>query len=362
MDLVRNPKDSAYKKFSAQLLQWNREANNRQMPWKGEKDPYRIWLSEIILQQTRVEQGLDYYRRFIAAFPTVHDLAAAPELQVFKLWEGLGYYSRCRNLMATARYVSGSLGGVFPTDLHGLLQLKGVGPYTAAAIASFAYNLPHAVLDGNVFRVLARIGDEDTPSDTTEGKKLFARLAQETLPEGQAAEYNQAIMDFGATVCKPAPDCADCFFNKDCRAFFSGRQLLLPVKLKQTLVRERWFHYYIISDPGHRFALRQRTARDIWQHLYEFPLVETGPEATAAEALGQLQKSYGLTEAHFLPHEEPAAFRQRLSHQLIHFTFTSLQLRQPHDLPGVSWVKKSELKAYPFPRTLKKVLEGVPEA
>src|SRR5579859_1431456 len=195
--------------FTKTLLGWNSSGNFREMPWKGEKDPYKVWLSEVILQQTRVQQGWAYYEKFINAFPTIKDLAAALEQKVFKLWEGLGYYSRCRNLIATARKISDEYNGRFPHTYEEILALKGVGPYTAAAIASFAYNLPHAVVDGNVVRVLARFFGITTAADTTSGKKQFAELATALLDPSQAGIYNQAIMDFGATVCTPRnPQCA----------------------------------------------------------------------------------------------------------------------------------------------------------
>jgi A/G-specific adenine glycosylase len=200
--------------FAEALLRWDDTGNDRPMPWKGEKDPYRIWLSEVILQQTRVEQGWAYYEKFIRTFPTVQELAAAPEAAVFKLWEGLGYYSRCRNLIAAARRITDDHEGRFPATYEAILNLPGVGPYTAAAIASFAYNLPFAVVDGNVYRVLARIFNNDMPIDSTEGKRWFAAKAQELLPAGSAGAYNQALMDFGATICKPVPECAHCFFKK----------------------------------------------------------------------------------------------------------------------------------------------------
>jgi A/G-specific adenine glycosylase len=189
--------------FTKKLMKWNQSSNNRAMPWKGEKDPYKIWLSEIILQQTRVEQGLGYYERFVKKFPTIKHLAKAPEQEVFKLWEGLGYYTRCKNLIATATFISKEKKGKFPDDYESILSLKGVGPYTAAAIASFAYNLPHAVIDGNVFRVLSRYFGISTPVDTAAGKKMYALLAKELLDKDEPGLYNQAIMDFGAVVCKP---------------------------------------------------------------------------------------------------------------------------------------------------------------
>ena len=191
------------KYFSKRLLHWNKIQNKRAMPWKGEKDPYKIWLSEIILQQTRVEQGWNYYNRFVSTFPNIKKLAAAPEEKVFKLWEGLGYYTRCKNLIATAKFIAKEKQGEFPNAYNEILDLKGVGPYTAAAIASFAFNLPHAVVDGNVFRVLARFFGIETATDSTTGKKLFSGLAEELLDKKLPGIYNQAIMDFGAMICKP---------------------------------------------------------------------------------------------------------------------------------------------------------------
>src|SRR5215203_1506376 len=193
--------------FAGLLLQWNRHQNTRKMPWKGEKDPYKIWLSEIILQQTRVEQGLKYYEKFITVFPDINKLAATKDEKIYKLWEGLGYYSRCKNLIETTRFISKKLHGKFPVAFEDILSLKGVGNYTASAIASFAYDLPYAVVDGNVFRVLSRVFDIETTIDTTEGKRLFSTIAKTLLPEGRAGEYNQAVMDFGATICKPLPQC-----------------------------------------------------------------------------------------------------------------------------------------------------------
>ena len=201
--------------FTNKLLQWNKRENIRSMPWKGEKDPYKIWISEIILQQTRVQQGVAYYNRFIKAWPTIKSLAKATEQEVYKLWEGLGYYSRCRNLIASAKYINDELGARFPEKYEDILSLKGIGDYTAAAIASFAFNQPYAVVDGNVFRVLARFFGIKTPVDTTEGKKLFRKLANELIDKKNPGEYNQAIMDFGAVVCKPVlPKCNECPLQK----------------------------------------------------------------------------------------------------------------------------------------------------
>jgi A/G-specific adenine glycosylase len=337
--------------FRSGLLHWNDQDNKRQMPWKGEKDPYKIWLSEIILQQTRVEQGLGYYQRFVQTFSNVHTLAAAPEQQVFKLWEGLGYYSRCKNLIATAKHISKESGGVFPNTYEGILALKGIGPYTAAAIASFAYDLPYAVLDGNVFRVLSRIFAIDTPIDAAEGKKQFSMLAQETLDKERPGAYNQAIMDFGATVCKPVPECAQCFFKHSCRAFLQNKQAQLPVKGKAAALKERWFHYVVLQY-GNEIAIRQRTAKDIWQNLYEVLLLEASGKEDKHTILLQLQKSYGLKEDDYEVISAAANATQKLSHQKIFFSFIHLRLHRKKEVEGLVWVSEKDLGGYPFPKTL----------
>lgn len=343
--------------FVQGLLNWNKNDNHRPMPWKGEKDPYKIWLSEIILQQTRVEQGLAYYNRFVAAFPTVQQLAAAPEQQVFKLWEGLGYYTRCKNLIATARYITGELNGIFPKGFENILALRGVGPYTAAAIASFAYNLPHAVLDGNVFRVLSRVFDVELPIDTTEGKKYFTSLAQQVLPKDKAGEYNQALMDFGATVCKPQPECARCFFNAKCAAFALNKQAALPVKEKKLKTKVRWFHYIILQH-GDAVAIRQRTEKDIWQQLYEVVLIEGDKKWDKAHVLQQLQKSYNILPQQYEVISAAANTTQKLTHQTIHFSFIHLALQQPVRVNGFSFISKQALPQYPFPKTLQAFLHN----
>ena len=261
--------------FFESLIKWNRNENKREMPWKGEKDPYKIWISEIILQQTRVQQGLAYYNRFIKTWPDIKSLAAATEQEVYKLWEGLGYYSRCRNLIASAKYINDKLGGRFPEKYEDILSLKGIGNYTAAAIASFAFNQPYAVVDGNVVRVLARFFGIEVPVDTTEGKKLFSALAANLIDKINPAEYNQAIMDFGAVVCKPAqPLCDDCPLQKKCIAYQKKSVNILPVKEKTISKRERFFNYLVVKQ-GIKYMLNKESDKDIWQNLYEFILVET---------------------------------------------------------------------------------------
>jgi A/G-specific adenine glycosylase len=344
--------------FTKGLLQWNKTQNRREMPWKGEKDPYKIWLSEIILQQTRVEQGLSYYERFIKTYPTIKDLANAPEQQVFKLWEGLGYYSRCKNLIAAAKHIASELKGIFPQTFETILSLKGVGSYTASAIASFAYNQPYAVLDGNVFRVLSRIFNIESPTDTTEGKKLFSYAAQKILPLKRAGEYNQAIMDFGATICKPMPECSSCFFNTHCHAFLEGKQLLLPVKSKRLIIKERWFNYILIRNKN-KYAIRQRTGKDIWQNLFEFVLIEENKKLTPKQVLSAFQKKYGVEENSYKTAKDIHLFKQRLSHQLIHFQFIIVELQKKVPFPEeIIWVAPSELSSYPFPKTLQQYIKS----
>jgi A/G-specific adenine glycosylase len=346
-------------KFVKNLLKWNKTKNGRQMPWKGEKDPYRIWLSEIILQQTRVEQGLAYYQRFIENYPCIKHLALAPEQEVFKLWEGLGYYSRCKNLIETARYIHNELNGAFPKDYDRILALKGIGSYTAAAISSFAYNLPYAVLDGNVFRVLSRIFDIETPIDTSDGKSIFARLAQSIIPDKNPAEYNQAMMDFGATICKRSPECPTCFFNTKCSAFIQGKQLSLPVKLKRVSVKTRWFTYVVVKHKQ-RYAIQQRTTKDIWQNLFEFCLIETKKALPLNQQLLMLNKHFEI-DADKTNLKQTAKFKQRLSHQLIHFQFIVTTASQVPKLPeNVIWVEASQLKNYAFPKTIQQYIQSYP--
>ena len=261
--------------FYKRLIQWYL-LNKRDLPWRNTTDPYAIWLSEIILQQTRVAQGLPYFVSFIDAFPTVFDLASADEDQVLKLWQGLGYYSRARNLHKTAKFIAQDLGGVFPDSYAGLLKLGGVGPYTAAAIASFSYDEAVPVVDGNVYRVLARHFGIETDIAHSSARVIFTEFAASLMPENEAANANQAIMEFGALQCVPRnPDCQKCVMQSTCVAFKVGKVNELPVKSKKKPVKIRHFNYLLIRDSLDKIALRKRTAKDIWQNLYEFPLIET---------------------------------------------------------------------------------------
>lgn len=320
------------------------------MPWKGEKDPYRIWLSEIILQQTRVEQGWDYYNRFISVFPTVEQLAKAPETKVFKLWEGLGYYTRCKNLIATAKIVNKQYGGKFPDKYEQILALKGVGPYTAAAIASFAFKLPHAVVDGNVYRVLSRFFGIDTAIDSVAGKKLFNKLADELLDKKQPGIYNQAIMDFGAVVCKPKlPLCGLCSLKTRCAALLEGKIAILPVKEKTIINKNRWFYYFLIEHDK-KIYLRKRLTKDIWQKLYEFVLIEEEKELklSKVQCLALVKKILQHDRFQIINISPP--YLQQLTHQTIKGRFIRVKTDEPLMLRGYKAVTYNQLQKLPFPK------------
>lgn len=314
--------------ISVLLLEWY-QRYGRNLPWRMTRDPYRIWLSEVILQQTRVAQGTDYYLRFVERFPTVQALAEASQDEVLKLWQGLGYYSRARNLHAAAQDVMARFGGVFPTNYADVRSLKGVGDYTAAAICSLAYDAPHAVLDGNVFRVLSRLFGVDIPIDTSAGKRFFAELAQSQLDKESPAVYNQAIMDFGALQCLPAqPRCEVCPFAAQCLAYQHDKVALLPVKQGKTAVRERWFNYLHIVC-GTETLLSRREAKDIWQGLYEFPLVESDcalsleelSQTAAYRALFRETEAVVVTNTFVMP-------KHQLSHQTIHAVYYRMEVNR----------------------------------
>ena len=336
--------------FTQHLLKWNKQDNTRQMPWKGEKNPYKIWLSEIILQQTRVEQGLNYYNRFIATFPSIHHLAAATETKVFKLWEGLGYYTRCKNLIATAKFISEELNGKFPDKYEEILQLKGVGPYTAAAISSFAFNLNYAVVDGNVFRVLSRYFGIATPIDSTDGKQLFTLLANILLDKKLPGIYNQALMDFGAVICKPQiPLCTACVLKTKCIAFKKEKVNQLPVKEKKIIKKTRWFYYLVIEYNGKQY-LRKRGAKDIWENLYEFILIENDG-VLAVEKLKELQqvKKLFAKNSFEVLHISPL-HKQILTHQTIVGQFIKIKTLKPLLDKAYQVFLPEEIDRLPFPK------------
>ena len=333
--------------FTTLLMEWNKGSNSRQMPWKGERDPYKIWLSEVILQQTRVEQGWKYYELFINTFPTITQLAAAKEETVFKLWEGLGYYSRCRNLIETAKRITLEYKGIFPDDYNKIRDLKGIGPYTAAAIASFAFDQPVAVVDGNVQRIIARYFGISTPTDSPAGKKLFNDLATALLDTEQPALFNQAIMDFGATVCKPVnPLCEICIQRNDCEAFKHGFVSTLPMKQKALKKTSRWFYYFII-DTGHYILVRKRTEKDIWQNLHEFVLLETDePIEDQSTFYEFLQSKFGRE---FIITNVSKLFRQQLTHQTIQGKFIEVRLSEDAPITGYQKLTRKQFAKLAFP-------------
>ena len=331
--------------FAATLLQWFKN-NGRSLPWRETKDAYAIWLSEVILQQTRIVQGMSYWERFMAQWPTVNDLAAATENEVLKAWQGLGYYSRARNLHTAAQQVM-ELGG-FPQTFKELKTLKGVGDYTAAAIASIAFGEPVAVVDGNVYRVLSRYFGIDTPIDSTEGKKEFHALAQSLLPINEPADYNEAIMDFGATQCTPnSPHCSACPLCETCVAFHEQRINELPVKSKKVKQRERHFTYLYIEYEG-KIAIHQRGAGDIWQGLWEFP---------QAEQLASSEDSAWKNEAQLLQ----KGVKHILTHQIL---LADIYLWRPKNRPQLLsefiWIEKQDLENYALPRLIEILLKAVP--
>lgn len=344
-------KSNKNRKFTEILLLWHDTENLRSMPWKQVKDPYKIWLSEIILQQTRVEQGTGYFLRFVEKYPTVHDLANAASNDVFKLWEGLGYYSRCKNLIETARFISTDLKGVFPNSYENILKLKGVGPYTAAAIASFAFDAQYAVVDGNVNRVLARFFGIYTPIDSTYGKAEMTTLANKLLPKGASALFNQAIMDFGATVCKPKqPLCVTCVFNNNCVALKEDKVNLLPIKTKSLVKKSRWF-YYVIMQHRDTFFIQKRTAKDIWQSLYEFILIEKyGFEEIESILTSPELNPYRSKQFKIISISEP--IKQQLTHQTIYSIFVHIRTDKISNEISGEWVTIPQLKKRPFPRTI----------
>lgn len=348
--------------FSKKIIEWYGE-NQRTLPWRGIRDPYRIWLSEIILQQTRIEQGREYYERFCREYPTVQQLAAASEEQVLKSWQGLGYYSRARNLHSTAKHIAFDLHGQFPSTYEGILQLKGVGRYTAAAIASFAFLLPHPVIDGNVYRLVSRLFGIFTPIGNDTAYNEFERLLLQLIDKEHPDLFNQAMMDFGSTYCKPVGcDCPNCIFHQDCTAWRNGQVGQLPVKALHAKVTHRFFYYLDIrwSQNGIEMTLmHQRQGKDIWKGLFEFPLIET-VEALPPAAADARAREY-LTQLSTMPPSRliiSREYKHQLTHRTIHATFITaffdksfsplLETEQP--------IRRDEVKNRPVSRLIDKYL------
>lgn len=340
--------------FTNSLMQWYLQ-NKRDLPWRKTVNPYKIWLSEIMLQQTRVAQGTPYFLSFTTTFPTVFDLAAANEEQVLKLWQGLGYYSRARNLHKTAQYVANELSGIFPDNYNDLLKLKGVGEYTAAAIASFSYNEAVAVVDGNVFRVLSRYFDVETDIAVVSTKKEFTALAFELMPKDNPAIFNQAIMEFGALQCVPkSPNCGVCIFNTSCAAMQKKKVDQLPVKSKKLKVRNRFFNYLVVSDDNENTIIQKRIAKGIWHNLYEFPLIETERVEDFNCIANLIQTDFfkgneivGMSESN------PETIIHKLSHQHLHIKFWKVKVNGTIK----NAINSETLKTFPFPIVIHNFIE-----
>jgi A/G-specific adenine glycosylase len=341
--------------FSKSLIQWYLQ-NKRDLPWRNTIDPYFIWLSEIMLQQTRVAQGLPYFLRFTEAFPTVFDLAKADEEQVLKLWQGLGYYSRARNLHKTAQQVAFEYKGEFPKSYAELLKLKGIGEYTAAAIASFAYNESVPVVDGNVYRVLSRYFEVETDIASSGAKKEFAQLAAELLPTGEANLFNQAIMEFGALQCVPKnPECANCIFSDSCAALQKKKVAQLPVKSKKVKVKTRFFTYLVFEDEVRNTLIQKRTQKGIWHNLYEFPLLETETDLSH-EALSDLIHKQISTENKVLDLSRfnEVVMVHKLTHQHLNIYFWKVKVAGKLS-GGIDW---ESVKKLPFPIVIHNFIEA----
>ena len=336
------------------LINWFAK-NRRDLPWRDNPTPYQVWLSEIILQQTRVSQGLDYYLRFVERWPDVKALADATEEEVLKMWQGLGYYSRARNLHHCAQQVVAQYGGKFPADFELLKQLKGVGNYTAAAIASIAFNLPYAVVDGNVYRVLARLYDIDTPININDGQKLFAQLADELLDREQPGFHNQALMEFGALHCTPkSPDCLHCPLQSHCLAFAHQTIAQRPVKLQKTKVTTRYFNYLVFRINGSVY-LHKRNDNDIWKNLYDFPCIESQKPMSVEEIVDSEGFKELIENKPFTIISVSHVFTHKLTHRTLLAQFIEIKLEKKllqiktNDL---FLTPETELGDFPIPRLI----------
>ena len=344
--------------ITQKLINWY-AVNHRNLPWRDIYDPYRIWISEIILQQTRVVQGLEYYNRFVRRFPDVRSLAEAPEQEVLKYWQGLGYYSRARNLHAAAQSIMDEYNGEFPHRYADVLRLKGIGEYTAAAIVSFAWNQPYPVVDGNVFRFLSRLFAIDEPTDTPKGKKYFVELAAELMDKSQAGTFNQAMMEFGALQCIPSsPDCAVCPFQDECLAYSRRTIARYPVKQGKTQTKDLYLYYFHIHDAEHLY-IKQRQGKGIWQNLFEFPLIES--EKTLS--FDEISQAFFLKK--WLPDDLVCDFRliienrkHVLSHRILCVNFYELTLQQlPDASEELIRIVRTEMDNYPVHRLMQIYLE-----
>ena len=332
-------------KFSNTLIYWYLQ-NNRDLPWRKSKNPYFIWLSEIMLQQTRVAQGLAYYLKFTTTFPTVFDLAKADESTVLKMWQGLGYYSRARNLHFSAKQISKELNGVFPSTYEEIIKLKGIGDYTASAISSICFNEPTAVVDGNVYRVLSRYFGINTPTNSTSGFKEFKTLAQTLIDTSQPGTYNQALMDFGALHCKPQnPLCETCPFSDSCVAFEKKLTKELPVKEKKIKVRKRYFNFLVIKTDDHKTILTERKGKGIWQGLYQFPLIENTETISEKEIITSKEFNSLFPAETTISLFNKKEIVHKLSHQHLYTQFWIIETKTLKNA-NISW---ENIQDFPVP-------------
>lgn len=336
------------------LINWFAE-NRRDLPWRHNPTPYQVWLSEIILQQTRVNQGWDYYLRFVEKWPTVNDLANATEEEVLKMWQGLGYYSRARNLHQCAKQIVEQYGGQFPADFEKLKQLKGIGDYTAAAIASIAFDLPHAVVDGNVYRVLSRLFDIDTPININEGQTVFAKIADDLLNREQPGLHNQAMMEFGALQCTPKnPNCLLCPLQAQCLAFANQTVMQRPVKLQKLKVTTRYFNYLVFRIEGNVY-LHKRSGNDIWKNLYDFPCIESENPMTVEEVIASEKFQQLIENKSFTIIKTSPTFTHKLTHRTIIAQFIEIKLEEKLlriETNDLFLARETDLGNFPIPRLI----------
>ncbi len=331
--------------FSNKLIEWY-NLNKRDLPWRLTKDPFKIWVSEIILQQTRIEQGKKYYHRFLRKYPNIPSLAKTTDKELLKIWEGLGYYSRALNMFKTAKIVLKKYNGIFPSTYSELIDLPGIGDYTASAISSICADEVQPVVDGNVLRFLSRLYKIDLPIDSAKTKMYFKNLGFELIKDVKPGDFNQAMMDFGSTVCKPRKsDCKHCMFSSNCKAYNSNSVMSYPFKKKKIKIKHRYLNYVVVISDDNKTRINKRDDSGIWKNLYEFPLIETETETSANEIIKKL-------DIDFLKLKEVKKTKHKLSHQLLHITFFTFKVGNTFD----DYISIESLSKYPFPRPINKFI------
>ncbi len=331
--------------FSNKLIEWY-NLNKRDLPWRLTKDPFKIWVSEIILQQTRIEQGKKYYHRFLSKYPNIPSLAKTSDKELLKIWEGLGYYSRALNMYKTAKIVLKKYNGIFPSTYSELIDLPGIGDYTASAISSICADEVQPVVDGNVLRFLSRLYKIDLPIDSAKTKTYFKNLGFELIKDVKPGDFNQAMMDFGSTVCKPRKsDCKHCMFSSNCKAYNSNSVMSYPFKKKKIKIKHRYLNYVVVISDDNKTRINKRDDSGIWKNLYEFPLIETETETSANEIIKKL-------DIDFLKLKEVKKTKHKLSHQLLHITFFTFKVGNTFD----DYISIESLSKYPFPRPINKFI------